>query len=321
MKFGIYFPQGGYGEYRNLDPEETTNRIKALASAVDELPFNNLWLYDHMFSYMNPYFPSFEAWTLLSYLAPITRNVRLGTLVSSEPFRNPGLLAKIVASLDVLSGGRMNLGLGAGWEKNEMEAYGFEFVEPPVRVEKLVEALEVLRLLLDRSVVRANFVGRHHKLKDALNYPKPVQQHIPVWIGADKPRMLRLAAKYSDVVNLNTDPEGFRTRSDLLAEMEDKEGRKIQRSLFTRVVISTTDAKAKELFDSLLERELQYATSIRDKSSILKKWIVGGPEECVEKLEQYEKAGATSAELGFVCKEFPNQQLLELFCDKVVSKF
>ncbi|MDG6995816.1 MAG: LLM class flavin-dependent oxidoreductase [Nitrososphaerota archaeon] len=321
MKFGIYFPQGGYGEYRHVEKKEISKRIELLASIIDDSSFQNLWLYDHMFSYFNPELPSFEAWMLLSYLAANTRRIRLGTLVSSEPFRNPGLLAKMVSTLDVLSNGRMNLGVGAGWDKREMEAYGFEFLEPKVRIQRFIEMVETLWLLLDSKVVEANFDGKYHKLKHAINSPKPVQEHIPLWIGADKPRMLRVAAKYADVVNLNTDPEGLRERSETLKQFETEEGREVERSLFTRVVISKTNERAHGIFDTLIEGELKQAVLKRDKSSMLKKWIVGDAETCVQRISEFRDAGAQSMELGFVFEDLPDPEVIALFVDKVLPNY
>ena len=318
MKFGIYFPQGGYGEYRHVEKGELAKWIDSFASIIDNSPFLNLWLYDHMFSYFNPDLPSLEAWTLLSYLAANTKRIRLGTLVSSEPFRNPGLLAKMISTLDVLSNGRVNLGVGAGWDQREMEAFGFEFLEPVVRIQRFLEMIEELRLLLDKNLTVASFRGKYHKLKDAINYPKPLQDKIPLWIGADKSRMLKIAARFADVVNLNTDPEGVRVRSEELERYEKEEKRKIERSLFTRVVISKSNEKALGIFNNLMDGELRQAMMKRDKSSILKKWIVGDYETCIQRILQFEDMGAQSIELGFVFDDLPDPEIISLFVDKVM---
>lgn len=199
----------------------------------EELGFESLWLTDHFVRTARPDSPYFEAWTLLSALAIVTKTPRLGVLVSSNTFRHPSLLAKQAVTLDHISGGRLELGLGAGWFELEHEMFGLEF--PPTRelVDRYEEALDLLDRYLRNDVT--TFEGAFYSLKDAPNRPKSIQQpRIPFMLGAHKKRMIGLAARYADTWNTRGTPGEVRERNDMLDEACASEGRdpaEIKRSL------------------------------------------------------------------------------------------
>ena len=174
------------------------DELRELASASETAGFDSFWVSDHLFGGAG--FPDrdcLEAWTLLAALSRDTGTIRLGCLVTAAQYRNPALLAKIVASVDQLSGGRVDFGIGAGWKVNEYAAYGYEFAEPGTRVTQMIEAIEICRRLWTEE--RATFRGKHYKIEDAVCAPKPVQRpYTPIWIGGKGPRVIRTAARLAD---------------------------------------------------------------------------------------------------------------------------
>jgi alkanesulfonate monooxygenase SsuD/methylene tetrahydromethanopterin reductase-like flavin-dependent oxidoreductase (luciferase family) len=199
----------------------------------EQLGYDSLWLTDHFVRTAQPDSPYFEAWTLLSALAVITKRPRLGVLVSSNTFRHPALLAKQAVTLDHISGGRLELGIGAGWFAPEHEMFGLEFPPTGELVDRYEEALDLLDRYLCNDVT--SFEGAYYTLKDAPNQPKSRQQPRPPFVlGAHKPRMIRLAARYADTWNSRGTPQEMRDRNELLNNACAEEGRdpaEIKRSL------------------------------------------------------------------------------------------
>ncbi|GAC1670877.1 MAG: LLM class flavin-dependent oxidoreductase [Candidatus Limnocylindrales bacterium] len=177
---------------------------KSLSQVLDEfqmaedLGFDHAWLVDHLVDTDGPpSHPIHEAWTLLAAIAARTSRIRLGVLVTSITFRHPAVLLKSAVTVDHISAGRLILGLGTGWHVDEHRRYGIELPEPPERVDRFAEAVELISLLMAQE--RTTFSGRHYRLDDAPLEPRPVQTpRIPILIAAHRPRMLRLAARFAD---------------------------------------------------------------------------------------------------------------------------
>ena len=206
MKVGIIVPQGWTGEYDGWDSRAAWRRTVEVAQQADELGFESIWLFDHFHTFPDPTDEiTFESFTSLSALAAVTARVRLGHMVVCASFRNPALVAKMVATMDVISGGRMELGIGAGWKRDEWVAYGYDFPETPERLGRLADDLEVInRMLAPGRTVHATFKGRYASVDDAINVPKPLQAHLPIVIGGNGPTVTwRLAARYADEINLD----------------------------------------------------------------------------------------------------------------------
>lgn len=200
----------------------TYDEIRDLARDAEAGGLPTFWVSDHFFG--GEGFPDrncLEAWSLLAALARDTRTIRLGTLVTAHSYRNPAYLAKTVASLDHLSGGRIEFGLGAGWKENEYTAYGYEFPAPGIRVTQLRETLEICTRMWTED--RATYRGTQYQIEDALCAPKPMQRpHPPITIGGTKPRIMRVAARYADLFNvgrLGTPPQ-VPTRAQLLTLLD-----------------------------------------------------------------------------------------------------
>src|SRR5882762_2883096 len=179
------------------------SQLQDLARAAEKSGFASFWVSDHFFGGPRgmPDRNCLEAWTLLAALARDTTRIRLGVLVAAVQYRNPALQAKMAASVDHISGGRLEFGVGAGWKEEEYRAYGYDFPPPGDRVDQLREGLEITRRLWQED--RATFHGKHYRIDDAVCAPKPTQRpRPPIWIGGAGPRVMRLAARYADGFDL-----------------------------------------------------------------------------------------------------------------------
>jgi F420-dependent oxidoreductase-like protein len=180
--------------------DTTVEELRAIWRIADEGGFDHVWDFDHLAAIGgdDPDRPIFEGWTLQAAMAEATQRVRIGCMVTGNTYRNPALLAKSAVTVDHLSGGRLEFGIGAAWAQIEHEMYGFDGLDH--RVGRLSESLRILRSLWTEE--RTNFDGRYYKFKDAIGNPKPVQKpHPPIWIGASGPSTIHLAARYADVWN------------------------------------------------------------------------------------------------------------------------
>lgn len=183
----------------------------------EDMGWESLWLPDHFVPTANPPGPMFEAWTLLSALATHTSTARLGILVSSNTFRHPALLAKQAVTIDHISNGRVELGVGAGWFVEEHEMFGMEFPPTKVLVEQYAEAVDLLDRYLGSD--QTTFNGEYYSLQDAWNRPAPIQKpRMPLMLGAHGPRMIEIAAQYADSWNSRGTPEEMRDRNKRMDE-------------------------------------------------------------------------------------------------------
>jgi len=205
MEFGVLVPQGWRLELMGVDGAarkwETITRV---SRELDEAGWESLWVYDHFHTFPRKQVEAtFEAWMMMASLAQITSRARLGQFVTCAQYRQPSYLAKIAACVDVASGGRLNVGVGAGWYEEEFAAYGYDYLTMGKRLKRLEETLDVLRAMWTEE--QASYDGKHFTLVDAVCEPKPVQRpHPPIWIGGRGPKvLLRLVAKYADVWNYN----------------------------------------------------------------------------------------------------------------------
>ena len=204
MRVGIIVPQGWTGEYDGWDPSRAWERTVVLAHETEMLGFDSIWLFDHVQTEPVPADEiTFEAFVALSALAVETARVQLGHLVLCAGYRNPALVAKMISTLDVISGGRAELGLGAGWKEDEYVAYGFGFPPIRARMEALEDALEVTTRMLVPG--RATYAGPTASVRDAINVPRGLQEpRVPILVGGNGPnRTWRLAARFADELNLD----------------------------------------------------------------------------------------------------------------------
>lgn len=211
----------------------TWPELKERWAWFESLGFDSLWLPDHFVPTARPEGPWFEAWTLLSALALVATKARIGVLVSSNTFRHPSLLAKMAVTVDHISEGRLDLGIGAGWFALEHEMFGFDFPETKELVDRYMEAVRLIDQYLRND--RTSFNGAYYTLRDAPNRPAPIQQpRPPLMIGAHGPRMIRFAARYADIWNSRGTPAEIRQRNATLDDACARIGRdphEITRSL------------------------------------------------------------------------------------------
>jgi len=207
MKVGISLPQGCDREYLGVEPRRAWERTVEVAQEAEKLGFESLWAYDHMQVDPPPEeAPVFDPFVELSALAMATSRARLGHLVLAAAYRPAGLTGKMITTLDVVSGGRVELGIGAGWKQDEWESYGYGFPPASERLAILPDHLEIITRMLQPGPV--TYEGRHASMHGALHEPIGLQQpRIPIVIGGNGPNVTwRLAAKFADELNLDTLP-------------------------------------------------------------------------------------------------------------------
>ncbi len=207
MKLGVVVPQGWVGEYNGWEPLDAWRRTVEIAQQAERLGVESVWLFDHFQTVPRPTDEiTFESFTSLAALAAVTDRVRLGHVVICTAFRNPALTAKMISTMDTISGGRMELGIGAGWKRDEWLAYGYGFPETKERLARLGDDLEVIgAMLAGDKHEHATYDGEHSHVRDAINVPKPIQQpRVPIMVGGNGPNVTwRLAARHADELNLD----------------------------------------------------------------------------------------------------------------------
>ena len=207
MRLGAIVPQGWNGEYDGWDPLDAWRRTTEVAVQAERLGFESIWLFDHFHTVPEPTDEiTFESFTSLAALAAITSRVRLGHIVICTAFRNPALTAKMISTMDSISGGRMDLGIGAGWKRDEWLAYGYGFPETKERLARLADDLGVIAAMLEGDKHQhATYKGEYAAVEGARNVPKPIQRpRTPIMVGGNGPNVTwRLAAKFADELNLD----------------------------------------------------------------------------------------------------------------------
>ena len=227
MDIGVVVPQGWTGEYDGWDAARAWERTVSVARQAERLGFESVWLFDHFHTEPDPTDElTFESFTTLAALAALTERVRLGHVVICTAFRNPALTAKMIGTLDVISGGRMELGIGAGWKEDEWVAYGYGFPDTKTRLATLADHLEVITRMLGPG--RATYAGTYASVTDAINVPAGLQQpRVPVMVGGNGPKVTwRLAARFADELNLDwLSPEEIRDAKPVIASRCEEIGR------------------------------------------------------------------------------------------------
>jgi F420-dependent oxidoreductase-like protein len=204
VRVGLIVPQGWTGEYSGVEPQAAWNRMVGVAKLAEAAGYDSIWLFDHFHTEPDPTDElTFESFTALAALATSTSRVRLGHAVICNGFRRPSLTSKMISTMDIISGGRMELGIGAGWKEEEWLAYGYAFPSTEKRISALADSLEVITRMLGPG--RATYSGQYASVSEAINLPKGLQRpRIPLIVGGNGPkRTWRLAARYADELNLD----------------------------------------------------------------------------------------------------------------------
>lgn len=219
MRFGLFIPQGWRLDLVGIEPAEQWQVMRDLAIAVDQGGiWDSLWVYDHFHTVPVPTSEAtHEAWSLMAAYAATTSRIKLGQMCTAMSYRNPVYLAKVAATCDVISGGRIQMGIGGGWYEHEWRAYGYGFPSAGVRLARLDEGVQIMSDAWREGVV--SFDGNHYQVDGAIVAPKPLQRGgIPMWIaGGGEKVTLRIAAKYAQYTNFTSEPDGFAHKSEVLA--------------------------------------------------------------------------------------------------------
>jgi F420-dependent oxidoreductase-like protein len=246
-------------------------------------------VFDHFLPIQSdPTGPCFEGLTLLAAMAAHTSTLRCGVIVTGVTYRNPAVLANIATTIDHVSGGRMDLGLGAAWYEDEHRQYGIPFPRLGVRMDMLDEACQIVKALWTNE--RATVEGEHFAVRDALSEPKPLQDPMPLWIGGSgEKRTLRIVAKHATGWNtFHGDPAEYAHKVDVLEEHCAQVGRDpmdIRRQIVLRAILDDTEAEARDRL-----RERAEAAGV-PAEQLGRGMIVGTPEQCAERLEPYRDLG------------------------------
>src|SRR5579884_2712687 len=293
MKYGIVLPNGWTMSLVGIkNPVEAYEAMTNVARAADETGFESIWLVDHFHTVPVPSQEvTFECWMSLAALARDTKRIRVGQIVTCNSYRNPALLAKMASTLDVLSHGRLNFGIGAGWYEHEYRAYGYPFPDAPTRLRQLREALQVILAMWEQE--EATFEGQYYQIRGAINQPKGVQKpHIPILIGGGGEKVtLKLVAQYGDACNVYGDLETIKRKFAILKEHCVAVGRdyeSIHRTAGAFCCIDETDEKAQAKFPTALAG-----------SALVAGAMVGSPATIRQRLAELEDAGVQEVILSF----------------------
>ena len=302
VQFDLFSPQAG----------QSTKALFDRAALCEKLGYHTLWLVDHFWTRGMPDLDHVEALTMMAALAARTEKLRIGTLVLCNSYRNPALLAKSLTTIDQVSNGRLEIGLGAGWMDEEYRAYGYQYPDRPTSLKQLEEGLQILHLMLGPEK-KPSFNGKYYSIDGAMNNPKPVQKpRPPITIGGSGEKvMLRLVAKYSDRWNCPAGYENFEHKFNVLKEHCKKVGRNLDEIDISEqllICIGNNDAE--------VEQKWKMAQALKPFSIT---GIKGTPEQLIEALKNRVKMGITTFTIFF--SDFAPPPTLELFAKSVAPAF
>ncbi|MBD7957651.1 LLM class F420-dependent oxidoreductase [Microbacterium sp. Sa4CUA7] len=324
MRFGLFIPQGWRFDLVGIDPAEHWATMRTLAQQADAGPWESLWVYDHF--HTTPVASeeaTHEAWTLMSAFAASTDRIRLGQMCTCMSYRNPAYLAKVAATVDAISGGRTEMGIGGGWYEHEWRAYGYGF--PPIaeRLGRLREGVEIMHQAWTTG--SATLEGRYYTADGAIVRPLPLQRGgIPLWIaGGGEKVTLKIAATYASYTNFAGSIEEFTHKSEVLRGHCDALGRDfgdITRSSNFNTVIADTEAEVADRVAAVVARLAPFVGAERAahiEQDYRESPAVGTPEQVAERL-----AARAAAGLGYAIHYFPeaayDRSGIELFEREVV---
>ncbi|UGT41420.1 LLM class F420-dependent oxidoreductase [Nocardia yamanashiensis] len=309
MRFGLFVPQGWRLDLVGIDPAAQWGVMRDLAQRADATDaWESIWVYDHFHTVPVPTEEAtHEAWTLMSAFAAVTSRVRLGQMCTAISYRNPAYLAKVAATVDLISGGRVEMGIGAGWYEHEWRAYGYGFPSAGERLARLDEGVQIFKQAWTTG--KATLDGKHYQVNEAIVRPLPLQEGgIPIWVaGGGEKKTLRIAAKYASYTNFAGDPETFTQKSELLrAHCADvgTDFDAITRSSNFNTLVGATEAEVEDRLAALEARLTPFVGADGAQQHVKDLFrtspAVGTPEQVVEKLSVVKALG-----LGYSIHVFP----------------
>ena len=315
LTFGVFIPQGWKMELSTIpDPVDKWQKAVEVSELAEELGYDSLWVYDHFHNVPVPAHETmFECWTTLAAISQRTERIKLGQMVGCAPYRNPGLLAKITSNIDVISGGRLIWGVGAGWYQHEFTGYGYDFLSAADRIRVMRETVEIVTAMWSQPDV--SYEGRFFTLDGAQCDPKPLQDPRPqVLIGGGGEQLtLRVVARLADASNFGGKPHEFAHKCEVLQGHCADVGRdydEIQKTWSPEVFIREDD---QEIIDggsrSFVGEEYE---SWRAGN------LVGTPEQVAEKVQAYIDLGCTGFDPW--CSDYPETESMRLFAEAVIPE-
>ncbi len=312
MRFGMFVPQGWRMDLVGIDPVQHWGVMAGLARRADaNEDWESVWVYDHFHTVPVPsYEATHEAWTLMAALSGVTGRVRLGQMCTCMAYRNPMYLAKVAATVDIVSEGRLDMGIGAGWYEHEWRAYGYGFPSAGERLAMLREGVDIFRQAWTTGA--ASLDGEHYQVDGAICAPRPLQgtaypgsarNGIPMWVaGGGERKTLRIAAEYADYTNFDGTPDVFSAKSSILAEHCRDVGRdydEIVRSANYNVFIGRDEAEVNDrlnwMYEHFLTAGVPEDKAQRQVDSLRSQPLVGTPEQIIETLTDLQARGMTYA--------------------------
>ncbi len=316
MRFGTFVPQGWKMDLVGIPDERQWGHIHETARAIEGDGWDSLWVYDHFHTHpIVAQESTFEAWSLMAALAVATERVRIGQMCTCVPYRPASLLGKIAVSVDAISGGRLDVGIGAGWSHKEFAAYGYDYPSDGTRLDMLEEAAQVLKAMWTED--EAYFEGEHYTLAGAITRPKPIQRpHPPLWIaGGGEKRTLRIVAKYGDYANFGSDLDSFVHKSNVLADHCKAVGRDYQeigRTIHLMSVIGQDRADLDAKLEVAARRRGSTAAEFEEEH------FVATIEQAVDEVGRFRQAGCAEMILYFY--DIGEGDSQELFANEVMSR-
>ena len=326
MRFGLFIPQGWRHDLVGIDPAEQWRTMRDLAQHADAGPWESVWVYDHFHTVpVVTEEATHEAWTLMAAFAAATSRVRLGQMCTCMSYRNPAYLAKVAATCDIVSGGRVEMGIGGGWYEHEWRAYGYGFPSAGERLGRLDEGIQIMRQAW--STGSATLPGKHYQVDGALCWPKPLQpEGIPLWVaGGGEKVTLKIAAKYAQYTNFDPTLQGFARKSDLLRQHCADVGtdfHAIVRSADYNVLIGRTESEVEDRLTQLRQRLTGVLPPDRLESKIndLRGTpTVGTPEQIVANLREMQAAGLSYTICYFLDGAYTTDSI-DLFANEVIPQ-
>ncbi|MFD1810698.1 LLM class F420-dependent oxidoreductase [Rhodococcus gannanensis] len=291
MRFGMFVPQGWRLDLTGIDPSEQWDVMKGLTLRAEAGPWESAWVYDHFHTVPAPTEEAtHEAWSLMSALGAVTSTIRLGQMCTAMSYRNPAYLAKVAATVDLISGGRVEMGIGGGWYEHEWRAYGYGFPSAGERLGRLDEGVQIMRQAWTTG--SATLAGKYYQVDGAIVQPTPLQDGgIPLWIaGGGEKVTLKIAAKYAQYTNFDGTLDGFTAKSEILrghCQAVGTDFDAITRSANYNVIVADTEAEVQDRLAAVEDRIAQYAgEQLAEASMAAFRGMpgVGTPEQVVENL-------------------------------------
>ena len=320
MQFGLQHPNFSFdydSQSNNADTSQIADSLKNLITKAENIGFDSFWVMDHFHQIQfvgRPEEPMLEGWTIISMLAGITTKIKLGTLVTGIIYRYQSVLAKVAATLDVLSKGRLYMGIGAGWNEQESLAYGISFPSNQERMLRLEEAIQIIRKMWTEEPY-ASFNGKYYQIHNAYCNPKPIQKPSPPILvgGSGERKTLKIVAKHADACNLFGSPETVRKKLDILKEHCKTVGRDYDSILKTKLGAIIIDDNS----DMVKNRVRETFRGIPEEQ--IKEFVIYGTSEDVSRqIEMLEEVG-----IQYLIVDLePSRELevLDTFANKIINK-